>query len=155
MELLFTLISETQSLLLFSTTYQSSFSTSYQPRPTSNEVQNVSNAAFTILYTIMGGCLGTGKAVPLQHWTVFAVVIMKSSIFWDVTLRSLVEVYWNIGGMYYLHLHRQRASKQHASSAWSLLQNVGIYVADYMASHPRTPYIELVHKFVRFFNAYK
>jgi hypothetical protein len=56
--------------------------------------------------------LGTGTTLPLP-----------STIFWCVTLCSLVEVYWHFRGMYCLHLQGVRVSKGrkcHAASIHSL-----------------------------------
>jgi hypothetical protein len=49
---------------------------------------------------------------------------MKSAVFWDVTLHSLVQVYWYFGGMYCLHLHITKQTKQ----ATSKQQVIAVFV---------------------------
>jgi hypothetical protein len=70
-------------------------------------------------------------------------VTAKCTVFWDVTLFSLVEVYWWFGGTYLLYLHGR--SLQLACLAYSAntedgdsasFQNINKPPLDYI-SHPR------------------
>jgi hypothetical protein len=58
---------------------------------------------------------------PMQ-FQVLTVASMKITIFWDVALCSLVEVYQHFRGSYCLHHHRPVVGKD---------------IPDYMAQHPR------------------
>jgi hypothetical protein len=61
---------------------------------------------------------------------VFTVVVMNSTIFWDITPCSLLSVNWRFGGTYRLHLQgeRNKFSKKPARST------------DYTALYPRRWY---------------
>jgi hypothetical protein len=43
------------------------------------------------------------------------LTVTKSSIFWDITLCSLLKINWHFGGIYCLHLQGQRKGKQATS----------------------------------------
>jgi hypothetical protein len=79
-------------------------------------------------------------------------VVMKSSIFWDITLCSPLKVTWYFGGTCHLHLQGQRIcqarhqhetdSKQSSSTLkiearYMFLQNVGWLSTDNTALYPR------------------
>jgi hypothetical protein len=52
---------------------------------------------------------------PIVRLEALVAVIMKSTIFWDVTQRSPVGVYWCFRGTYWLHLQRQKSkSSKHS-----------------------------------------
>jgi hypothetical protein len=54
-----------------------------------------------------------GRTIECQYvgFEVLSVVVMKSSIFWDVTLCTLLKVNWRFGGTCCLHLQDQRISQ--------------------------------------------
>jgi hypothetical protein len=78
-----------------------------------------------------------------------AFVVLKSRVFWEVILCSLVKVHLFFRGLYYLHPQGQKVS--HASRKLSLLcfflschllgvhsePEDSVHSSDYMMSHPR------------------
>jgi hypothetical protein len=86
---------------------------------------------------------------------VFTAVVMKSTIFWDVTPCCLLSCNRRFGGTYRLHLQGQAGGKLAtcllAGSCWNyffgpedggdmFLRNVGCNSKDYMTSYPRRWY---------------
>jgi hypothetical protein len=55
---------------------------------------------------------------------------VKMPVFWDVTLRSVVEIERRFRGAYCLHIHGVEGGSKY-------LRNVGQFLQDYMAQHPR------------------
>jgi hypothetical protein len=78
-------------------------------------------------------------------------VVMKSSIFWDITPCSPLKVNWRFGGTCRLHLQGRKISRarNQRESRWQadpedggdmFLRNVGWNSTDYTASYPRRWY---------------
>jgi hypothetical protein len=72
---------------------------------------------------------------------------MKSIIFWDMTLCSLLSCNRRFGWTYRLHLHgrnnfskNQQVSRWQADGGYMFLRNVGCNSTDYTASYPRRWY---------------
>jgi hypothetical protein len=70
------------------------------------------------------------------RFVVLMAVRTMSMIFWDVTLRSLVDEYRRFGGSYCLHLQGWRGSR--------FLRSVGTHLPIYVPSHPRKPVILII-----------
>jgi hypothetical protein len=65
---------------------------------------------------IMEDCNHKGELVLcFVGFEVLTTVVMKSSIFWDITLCSLLKINRYFGGIYCLHLQGQRKGKQATS----------------------------------------
>jgi hypothetical protein len=63
-------------------------------------------------------------------------VIMKGTIFWTVTIPTLVEVHWSFGGTYQLHLQDQSKPRKKQSRRW--LQNENLFLQPPCLAYPFT-----------------
>jgi hypothetical protein len=74
-----------------------------------------------------------------SRFQALAALTMKTTVVWDMTPCSLVDINRCIGGTYCLHLQRRRVSPVFNSEDGGsvFLRNVGQYILDYMALHPR------------------
>jgi hypothetical protein len=61
---------------------------------------------------------GIGKVVEGSSGSLFRFISIQSTIFRDVTHRSLVGVQWRFGGTYCLHFSVNRESLDHFSILW-------------------------------------
>jgi hypothetical protein len=63
-------------------------------------------------------------------------LVMESTILFDVTSCSLVEVYWHFGGTYCLYFQGRRLRQSNSNDGCiTLFRNVGKYLPDCTASH--------------------
>jgi hypothetical protein len=94
-------------------------------------------------------CIQIWNIKHLVGFRVFTVVVIKSSVFWDITSCSTLKVSWRFRGTCHLHLQGQRLSHCfHSGISRSLfldpehggvvfLWNVNWLSTDYTALYPR------------------